>query len=97
MVYYSRGSNVLLTCALEAEAEEVDADGSDYSVAWYCDNVPMKAATNGSLVLNSIDIRDGGWYTCATSSNTRRFELDFLIVVGGEILLVYYIALFIPT
>ena len=73
-----------INCTVEVDTPEEEGD---YSVAMYYNNAPIDhhEVINGTLEIGSIDFSDGGWYTCATSSNTQRLELDFLVVVGGEL------------
>ena len=74
------GNNFDLSCTL------VEDEG-DLNITWYHNNVP-RASSNGILRLINPNITDGGWYTCATSSAVERYELDFLVVVGGEMLMI---------
>jgi hypothetical protein len=68
---------VNLSCTL------VDDEGTDHPIAWYYNNVP-RVSSGGNLLLDRVSITDGGWYTCAASTDNERYELDFLLVVGEE-------------
>lgn len=80
MIFFAQGSIVNLTCSV------TDGDkNTDYQIAWYRNNIPhVRQSSNGTLALGSVSIADGGWYTCATSSDVERYEFDFLLVVGGK-------------
>lgn len=82
------GTDVTLDCKF------VDDDNDDLTsstIAWYYSNTPISSnddtmvLENGNLVLKDVQLKDMGWYTCAASSTTERYELDFLLVVGGNL------------
>jgi hypothetical protein len=77
VVFYTQGSRAILTCTLDGSDED-----SSYLLAWYYNHVP-RPSEGRSLVFESIDLSNGGWYTCTTSLENRRYQLDFLVVVGG--------------
>ena len=82
MTFVKQGSSLELQCVVEGG----DVD-TTYPVAWYYNNVPLDTGTgDGTLVLDmeNSGIEQGGWYTCAVSSNDRREVLDFLVIVGGK-------------
>lgn len=90
------GDNVTLGCTLE---------GADIGT-WYYNNVPMEQATVTSeddrtsalvqLEIRSVQMAQGGWYTCAASTDTERMERDFLLVIGGESKLEWLLLLHFP-
>ena len=82
VVLFTMGATVNLTCTLEDT--EGRGSAADYLVAWYYNNIPRDTVENGVLLLNDASFADGGWYTCTVSTDTQRYELDFLVLVGGE-------------
>ena len=80
MTFVRQGSSIELQCVVEGGDV-----GTTYPVAWYYNNVPIDTGTgDGTLVLENSVIEQGGWYTCTASSNDRREDLDFLVIVGGK-------------
>ena len=80
MILAIRFDRVNLTCT-------VDDEGTDHPIAWYYNNIP-RTSSGGVLLLDGVSITDGGWYTCAASTDDERYELDFLLVVGGEMMII---------
>ena len=78
VVFYTQGSSANLTCTLDG------APHDSYLLAWYYNLVP-RPSNDFSLIFDSISLSDGGWYTCTTSLESRRYQLDFLLVVGGKV------------
>lgn len=83
VIIRTAGTDVTLNCTL------VDDDGASVSVprptiAWYFNNIPTSSTGDGRLELRNVQLTHMGWYTCAASTNTEKFELDFLLVIGGE-------------
>ncbi|CAI8050112.1 Hemicentin-1 [Geodia barretti] len=77
VVFYTQDSGANLTCTLNGTDED-----SSYLLAWYYNHVP-RPSEGRSLVFEPINLSNGGWYTCTTSLKNRRYQLDFLVFVGG--------------
>ena len=82
MILVAGGNDITLSCTLLEDDGDVN---TDYLIAWYYNNAPT--SSNETLHLSRVGLSDGGWYTCATSSAVERYELDFLLVVGGEMMI----------
>ena len=56
-------------------------------ISWYFNNEPMSLGTGkqlGVLLLPTLRVEYGGWYTCAAANAFGRDEEDFLVVVGRK-------------
>ena len=84
MIIRPVGTDVTLDCAF---VDDDDDDGvTSNAIAWYFNNIPKASSGEGTLLLENVQPTDEfmGWYTCAASSTTERYELDFLLVIGGK-------------
>lgn len=69
---------------------ECEVQGSSATPVWYFNNIPITSAPpynikQTKLTILSVSSELCGWYTCTASNQFGKQEVDFLVVVAGEL------------